>query len=174
MLTQVRRLAKDERGFLEPWLLSFVNIVFILLFAVILTIGFGIYTKGYTIRGWMESSAGFAAIESIQVDDQGTLRNINVSLGRRLFSRVWQEKTNSVSVNDTVFHPLQGSILKGKAEIISFRAVAQGETLPNGMMVVAPGYWVEMDVVLWDAKVPFIGEVDAVNVIMRVFGVRRF
>ena len=150
----LRKFIKDERGFLEPWLWSFWGITLIVTFAMIFVLVFGIFTRVYTVRGWLENTTTYAATMAISVDEHGDFSNVDINLGRAVFKRAWLRKTRDM--------PIQ-------AEIVS--VIPRGDTLPQGIIAEESGFITRANFI-WTVQVPFIGE-QTVGIPITAFGVRQ-
>ncbi|RJX22199.1 MAG: hypothetical protein C4575_01995 [Desulforudis sp.] len=165
------QLLKDERGFISAWLLVFAGVLWLVMFAVMLTLGYGVYTKGQATYQWLDASMVYATQDTITQDASGQFK-AHENAARRMFIESYESMTNT-TFSGTRFQPNAGSIYPGPIELTNFRAVAKGERLPSGARSDDLGFLVQLKVTLWAGRVPFWGQVDIVQVPMTVFSVRQ-
>lgn len=147
-------LRRDEQGVIEPWLLSFFGITLIIALGMVLALSFGIFTRGFMVRGWLENTATHTATEVIYVDEDGNFSEVNIELGHRIFNSIWARKTGGLEIPARIT-----------------QVVRRGDILANGVIAKESGFIATADFI-WRVQVPFIGE-QIVSIPLVAFGVRQ-
>lgn len=146
-------MLRDQRGFLEVYLLVLFAVMALSAFAVLAGIVFGAKKNAdvvYQILGEAIDFAGRAASR-----DTGGNFEAGESRARQYFVLAFSRMTNT-TFNGTSFVPSGPSPIKAPAVLEEFRYVRPGESVPGGIAR-QPGFMATLNVPVLLGNVPFLG-----------------
>jgi hypothetical protein len=144
---------KDQRGFLEVYLLVIFAVMALSAFAVLSGIVFGAKKNADVVYQMVGEALGFASVSASK--DIGGNLEAGESRARQYFVLAFSRMTNT-TFNGTSFVPSGPSPIKAPAVLEEFRYVRPGEPVPGGTAR-QPGFIATLNVPVFLGNVPFIG-----------------
>ncbi|MBE3582129.1 MAG: hypothetical protein IMW96_10960 [Thermoanaerobacteraceae bacterium] len=144
---------KDQRGFLEVYMLVIFAVMALSAFAVLSGIAFGAKKNADAVYQMLGEAVDFAG-RAASIDVGGDLESAE-PFARQYFIVAFSRMTGT-TFSGTSFVPSGSSPIKAPAVLQEFRYVRPGEAVPGGTAR-QPGFMATVNVpVLW-GDVPFIG-----------------
>ncbi|NLO89486.1 MAG: hypothetical protein GX088_04060 [Clostridia bacterium] len=133
----MRKLIKDERGFIADIILVGYLVAFISMLAFILGLGYGTVKQANAKYGFFREAVDFSS-EAVMLMSQGQYKR-NESLGKTFFTAAMDE------------------LDFGEYKLVSFRAIEEGDSV-FGETAPADGFAAEIRAPIAVLKVPLVGE----------------
>ncbi|MCG0278952.1 MAG: hypothetical protein L5656_10605 [Thermanaeromonas sp.] len=146
-------MLRDQRGFLEVYLLVLFAVMALSAFAVLTGIAFGAKKNADVVYQMLGEAVDFAG-RAASRDTGGNLEG-SEHLARQYFVLAFSRMTQT-TFNGTSFVPVGPSPIKAPAVLEEFRYVRPGEPVPGGIAR-QPGFVATVNVPILLGNVPFIG-----------------
>ncbi|MGB9860481.1 MAG: hypothetical protein ACPLQP_11150 [Moorellaceae bacterium] len=146
-------MLRDERGFLEIYMLTLFTVIALSAFTVLAGIAFGAKKNADVVYQLVGEALRFAT-DSATREKGDDLEN-NVQVAREYFALAFSRMTNTTFTGSS-FVPSGSSPIKAPAALEEFRYVRPGEAVPGGRAS-QPGFMATLNVPIFVGEVPFIG-----------------
>ncbi len=144
---------RDQRGFLEIYLLTLFAVAALSVFALLTGVAFGAKKNADVVYQMVGEAIDFAG-RAASRDTGGNLESAE-TLARQYFALAFSRMTGT-TFNGSSFVPSGSSPIKGTATLEDFRYVKSGDPIPGGRASV-PGFMATLKVPILVGSVPFIG-----------------
>lgn len=144
---------KDQRGFLEVYLLTIFTVIALTVFAVLAGVAFGAKKNADVVYQMVSEAIGFATVAASR-DTGGNLEQAEY-LARQYFALAFSRMTGT-TFNGSSFVPSGFSPIKAAATLEDFRYVKPGDPIPGGRASVS-GFMATLRVPILVGNVPFVG-----------------
>lgn len=144
---------KDQRGFLEVYLLTIFTVIALTVFAVLAGVAFGAKKNADVVYQMVSEAIGFATVAASR-DTGGNLEQAEY-LARQYFALAFSRMTGT-TFNGSSFVPSGASPVKAAAALEDFHYVKPGDPIPGGRASV-PGFMATLRVPVLVGNVPFVG-----------------
>ncbi|MBE3582229.1 MAG: hypothetical protein IMW96_11470 [Thermoanaerobacteraceae bacterium] len=146
-------MLRDQRGFLEIYMLTLFTVIALSIFTVLTGIAFGAKKNADVIYQLVGEALDFAG-RAASRDTGGNLESTE-TLARQYFTLAFSRMTGT-TFNGSSFVPSGSSPIKAVATLEDFRYVKPGDPIPGGRASV-PGFMATLRVPILVGSVPFVG-----------------
>ncbi|GAF24707.1 biopolymer transport proteins [Moorella thermoacetica Y72] len=144
---------RDQRGFLEIYLLTLFTVAALSVFALLAGVAFGAKKNADVVYQMVGEAIDFAS-RAASRDTGGNLESAE-TLARQYFALAFARMTGT-AFNGSSFVPSGASPIKAAAALEDFRYVKPGDPIPGGRASV-PGFMATLKVPILVGNVPFVG-----------------
>lgn len=144
---------KDQRGFLEVYLLTIFTVIALSVFTVLAGVAFGAKKNADVVYQMIGEAIDFAG-RAASRDTGGNIENAG-TLARQYFALAFSRMTGTTFTGSS-FVPSGSSPVKAPMVLEDFRYVKPGDPIPGGRASV-PGFMATLRVPVLVGNVPFVG-----------------